>query len=362
MKKVSIITRHNVLNYGSVLQAFATQEVVKNLGYDPVVVDYRRCAETLDSLVKRYSEGRSLPHRIYRNTVWRLLYSAGEKRFKSMREQYLTLSPHCDETSIDALLPNTDIYLTGSDQVWNELGDGSLDPVFFWDGLSKVEGKKVVSYAASFGRGGVVKGYESQIGNWLKRYDAISVREDSGKDIVESYGLKAEQVLDPTLLLNRSEWNKIASKKAPVEKPYALVYNLHPDSDMLQYVKDKTAGSNLEIVSVCPTFRRRVGKQVVLPPLEDFLALFRDASCVYTDSFHGTAFCINLGTPFVEIFPKANAARNKSVLRLFGLENRAWDTFQGNAWDDDIDWQHVGEVLDGERNRSLSWLDRALKE
>ena len=150
MKKVSIITRHNVLNYGSVLQAYATQEVVKNLGYDPVVVDYRRCAETLDSLVKRYSEGRSLPHRIYRNTVWRLLYGAGEKRFKSMREQYLTLSPHCDETSIDALLPNTDIYLTGSDQVWNELGDGSLDPIFFWDGLSKVEGKKVVSYAATF--------------------------------------------------------------------------------------------------------------------------------------------------------------------------------------------------------------------
>ena len=109
MKKVSIITRHNVLNYGSVLQAYATQEVVKSLGYDPIVVDYRRSAETLDSLVKRYSKDRSLPHRIYRNTVWRLLYGAGEKRFKSMREQYLTLSPHCDETDVDALLRRSEI-------------------------------------------------------------------------------------------------------------------------------------------------------------------------------------------------------------------------------------------------------------
>lgn len=361
MKKVSIITRHNVLNYGSVLQAYATQEVVKNLGYDPVVVDYRRCAETLDSLVNRYSEGRSLPHRIYRNTVWRLLYGAGEKRFKSMREQYLTLSPHCDETSIDALLPNTDIYLTGSDQVWNELGDGTLDPVFFWDGLDKTQNAKIISYAASFGKGGVVSGYEKQVGDWLARYDAISVREDSGKKIVNDYGFDCEQVVDPTLLLTRDEWLDIADPKPARKKPYALVYNLHPDSGMLGYVADKTRDSGLEVVSVCPTFRKRIGKQVILPSLPEFLALFRDAACVYTDSFHGTAFCINLGTPFVEVFPKANAARNKSVLRLFGLEGRAWDVFEGNAWNDEIDWNHVASVLESERARSLAWLKGALE-
>ena len=131
---------------------------------------------------------------------------------------------------------------------------------------------------------------------------------------------------------------------------------------MLGYVADKTRGSGLEVVSVCPTFRKRIGKQVILPTLPEFLALFRDAACVYTDSFHGTAFCINLGTPFVEVFPKENAARNKSVLRLFGLEGRAWDVFEGNAWDGDIDWDHVRSVLVSERRRSIDWLKGALEK
>ena len=278
-----------------------------------------------------------------------------------MRKRYLTLSDHCDESNIDELLPSADVYLTGSDQVWNELGDGTLDPVFFWDGLTKTKNAKVVSYAASFGRGGIVKGYEERVGKWLSRYDAISVREDTGKQIVNGYGLSCEQVIDPTLLLNKDDWLSVADPRPVRKKPYALVYNLHPDSEMLDYVADKTKNSNLEVVSVCPTFRRRIGKQVVLPSLPRFLALFRDAQCVYTDSFHGTAFCINLGTPFVEVFPKENAARNKSVLRLFGLEGRAWDVYEGNAWDKGIDWNHVYAVLDSERARSLLWLKSALE-
>lgn len=362
MSKVAIITRHNVLNYGSVLQAYATEGILRQLGHDPVTVDYRRSAENLDQLVRRYSEGRSAIHKLYRNTVWRALYGAGEARFKSARERFLTLSPHCDESTVNDLLPDADVYLTGSDQVWNELGDGTIDPVFFWDGLDKTEGAKLVSYAASFGKGGVVPGYEERIGKWLKRYSSISVREDSGKSIVESYGIECEQVVDPTLLLDREEWLKIADPKPARKKPYALVYNLHPDSGMLGYVADKTRGSGLEVVSVCPTFRKRIGKQVILPTLPEFLALFRDAACVYTDSFHGTAFCINLGTPFVEVFPKENAARNKSVLRLFGLEGRAWDVFEGNAWDGDIDWDHVRSVLVSERRRSIDWLKGALEK
>ena len=233
MKKVAIITRHNVLNYGSVLQSYATEEVLRRLGFDPVTVDYRRSAENLNQLVDRYSSGRSVAHKLYRNTVWRLLYGAGEARFKSMREHFLTLSPHCDEFNINDCLPSADIYLTGSDQVWNELGDGTLDPVFFWNGLDKTKNAKIISYAASFGKGGVVSGYERQVGDWLARYDAISVREDSGKKIVNDYGFDCEQVVDPTLLLTKDEWLAIADPKPARKKPYALVYNLHPDSGML---------------------------------------------------------------------------------------------------------------------------------
>ena len=272
----------------------------------------------------------------------------------------LTLSDPCDETNVWNSLPEADVFLTGSDQVWNALGDGTVDGAFFWEGVKRLPGRRIISYAASFGCDAVTSGYEQKVGELLAHYDAISVREDSGVSIVESYGYAARQVLDPTLLLKGDEWAKLSSDSKVPSRPYVLVYNLHPDSKMLDYVSQKAAGSGFEIVSVCPTFRRRIGRHVILPTLPEFLGLFLNAACVYTDSFHGTALCINLGIPFVEVFPKENAARNRSLLRLFGLENRSWDDFEGNAWTDDIDWRHVHSVLAFERERSMSWFAVAL--
>lgn len=358
--KVLLITRHNIPNYGSVMQAYATEKVLRALGCLPITIDYRRSDETLEGLVRRHSKGRSLIHRLYRRAIWPELQRRSERTFKTMREQMLTLSDSCDETNIWGRLPEADVYLTGSDQVWNALGDGTVDGAFFWEGVKCLPGQRIVSYAASFGRDVVTNGYEQKIGELLARYDAISVREDSGVGIVEGYGYTAEQVLDPTLLLKGNEWAEMSSDAKVPTRPYALVYNLHPDSETLDYVSRKAAGSGLEIVSVCPTYRRRMGKHIILPTLPEFLGLFSNAACVYTDSFHGTALCVNLGVPFVAVFPKENAARNKSLLRLFGLENRAWDVFEGDAWADDIDWARVRSVLALERERSISWLASAL--
>lgn len=357
---VAVITRHNVQNYGSVMQTYATERILRELGCSPVTVDYRRSAETTEGLIRQYSANKPLPYRVYRRTVWLALHGYGERRFETMRKEYLSLSDPCDETTIWKRLPRADIYLTGSDQVWNGLENGEVDGTFFWEGVEPGPGCRIISYAASFGRDSVTPGYERKVGELLSRYDSISVREDSGVAIVEDYGLNAEQVLDPTLLLDGDDWRSMASRAKVPARPYALVYNLHPDSEMLGYVAEKTRKSGLEIVSVCASFRRRIGRHVILPTLPEFLGLFTNAACVYTDSFHGTALCINLGVPFVAVFPKANAARNKSALRLFDLERRGWDVFEGDAWDDDIDWEHVRAVLASERKRSTAWLTSAL--
>lgn len=357
---VAILTRHNVQNYGSVMQAYATERVLRELDCAPIIIDYRRTAETTAGLINQYSAGKNLLYKLFRRTVWIALHGIGERRFRAMRSEYLSLSSPCDETTVWERIPDADIYLTGSDQVWNGLENNEVDGVYFWEGINGNTNSKIISYAASFGQERVTPGYEKRVGQLLSRYDEISVREDSGVDIVEGYGLKAEQVLDPTLLLKGDDWRAIASTaKAPL-RPYALVYNLHPDSEMLGYVNAKTQNSGLEVVSVCASFRRRTGKHIILPSLSEFLGLFMNAACVYTDSFHGTALCINLGVPFVAVFPRANAARNKSILRLFGLEGRDWGVFEGNAWDDDIDWGHVSSVLFAERRRSLAWLATAL--
>ena len=130
-RTVLIITRHNVPNYGSVMQSYATERVICNLGFESATLDYLRSGETLESLIKCHSAGRSLPHKIYCRTVWPMLWKSGERKFRGMREGLLNLSTQCDETNIWDRLPEVDVYLTGSDQVWNAMGDGSVDGAFF---------------------------------------------------------------------------------------------------------------------------------------------------------------------------------------------------------------------------------------
>lgn len=359
--KVAIITRHSVVNYGSFLQAYATEHVLRRLGCNPVTIDYIRRDETVNGATRRYSEGKSPLHKLYRSLVWRGLYARQVHHFRSMQEHYLTLSKGVDETTIKGSLDGYDVYLTGSDQVWNTMGDGKIDAAYFWADLP--EECRRISYAASFGKGDVDPSDASRMREWLSRFEDLSVREESGMKLVEQFGLRAEHVLDPTLLLDEDSWSKLVNIRRPsVRGDFALVYNLHRDPAMLAYIEEQLKGSGLQIISICPSFRPRVGKDIYLPSMSDFIWLFKHATCVFTDSFHGTAFCINLKIPFVATYPRENAARNSSLLAQFGLEERKSGIIPDRGWHKQIDWAPVHEKLEAERACSLAWLGRALAD
>lgn len=361
MKKVAILTRHNVPNYGAVLQAYALQEALRRIGCDAVVVDYLRSQEEFRNVVGRLCEGGSLLGKAYHRTIWAASARLVSAHFERERSRILSLSDRCDERDVWDKLPDVDVCLVGSDQIWRRLSWGEVDDVYFCNGLDR-EGVRIVSYAASFGGGSIAPGYDQRISKWLSRFDAISVREDSGVDLVEQCGGRATQVLDPALLLTAEDWRRFAREgfSRSHSKPYALVYNLHRDPDMLSRIRRSEEGSGLRVVSLCPSFRPRIGKHAFLPALAEFVALFDGASRVYTDSFHGVAFSASLGAPFVAFSPAENSERIRSLLRLLGLEQRLWDGSEDGMWDNGIDWKAVGEKIEAERSRSLDWLASAV--
>lgn len=366
-KAVAYITRHAVSNYGSVLQAYATQTALERLGYEPVCINYLRTDEKTESIVN--TRLLSVSAKWNKNALTRLLFKAtqkpvynyADKRFSEYRKILKTTSnEYNSERELIDNCPKADIYMTGSDQVWNTVVCGDIDPVYF---LSFVpDSSKKVAYAASFGGGNIKDADKPVIGNLLKRYDEITIRENSGLKIASELDVNAKQVLDPTFLLNKDEWNKIIPQKICNEK-YILVYQLHPNKKFDKYAAAfaKAKGLKLYRISHCFHHFVRSGKFICCPPIGEFLWYIKNAEYFLTDSFHGTAFAIGLNTQFVDVLPKNYSERISSILQLIGYENRilkSYDDF--SVADEKIDYNNVNKIIENERSKSFSVLNDML--
>lgn len=361
--KVAIITRHAIPNYGSFFQAFSTEKVLSQLGYGSEIIDYRRMDETADYLIKYYCKRTpGLIRWFYYNIFWRISSYLRGRVFFYAGKKYLNVSPLYNKNTISKIRNKYDIFLTGSDQVWNVVGSGDsaeIDGIYFWDFLDRE--KYIISYAASFGDNSLFSADQGKIIDWLSKYNAISVREDSGVSLIDSLGFSATQVLDPTLVLERESWISLASSVRKRRKPYLLVYNLHSNTDMNGVVKRYSDEMGLKVVNIISTFRFLPGENVFCPSVEQFLNLFMNAEFIIADSFHAIAFAIIFKVPFCVKLPKKFSTRLESILRMFNLtsriiyENSSADVIQGK-----IDWDNVYDILEKEKIKSIEWLKKAL--
>ena len=366
--KVAYITRHTPSNYGSVLQAYATQRAIEGLGHEAVCINYIRTDELPENRTKTLLS----VSRWNKNAATRLLYSvtqkpvfdAAGKRFDRYRKNMLTLTDECWNTPEELAqnLPKADVYMTGSDQVWNTVGTGVIDPAYF---LSFVpDGKKKVAYAGCFGTKTVRDEDRDNITKWLKRYDHITIREKSGVELAQSLGVCAEQVLDPTFLMSPKDWLGILPKKEKTES-YVLVYQLHPNKEFQAYAKEFARRKKMRLIRVHPYFHHifKPGKFVFCPPVEEFLWYIKNADYFLTDSFHGTSFAIGLNTQFVDVLPNVYSERNRSILATAGLEDRilmSCDDFK--IADKPIDFTAVNRKINAERTRSAEILRKIIEE
>lgn len=362
--KVGIITRHAITNYGSLLQTIALQNVINDMGYECSIIDYIREDEDYHNYEKEIVKQKPFGKNFFLKYLYLLLrypgsYIAG-KKFEKERQIYLNLTNRfCNKIELESNLPDFDIYMTGSDQVWGPVMDKTVDTAYC---LSFVNGKKV-SYAASFGHIQLDEKAKEEFRRWLKLYTYISVREESAKKILDDMGIPCTQVLDPTLLVTANEWDRIAK---PIRMSnYILIYQIHNDKRLSKYAERiaKERGKQLIRVSASSHQCFRNGKFIWCPPIGIFLSLIRNADCLVTDSFHGTAFAINYNINFVEVLPNnSTETRNMSILKLTGLTNKILGMSKNDPYDVPINYVEVNRIIETHRGISKKFLKLIIEE
>lgn len=371
MKSIGIITIHKINNYGSVLQAYALQRVCEDFGFNVEIIDYNFPNEYHDQ--HRYHvEQDTQPQEPF----WlKMLYALALKR--QHREigrfvaqyQHLSSNQYSSPDELKKCPPKYDIYITGSDQLWNPRHCGG-DPAFLLH-FAPDEAHKI-SYAASICSDKLPDKLVDSYKQLLKRYANISVRENNSVVVINNLvGKQPNVVLDPTLLLNYEQWNKLAVKKRLVKKKYILCYflnytfNAFPYVDGLaEYIRRQTG---YEIVRVARP-PHRLGNchtcyKVGASP-EEFLALVRDSEMVLTTSFHGTAFAVNYGKPVFTVVQDKYSSDNRQVSLMYnlGLEkqvlsvNEPMPEISLSNYDVELEQMALAEL----RQQSLKYLKTAL--
>lgn len=366
MPKVAIVTTYRSFNYGSVLQAYALQATVKSLGYHCEHLkchhktQIRRSLSHLDSVIK-------LPSRIARRLFRTGLYRKGCK-FRAFVSQYINENPRLYE-SLDDLKSTNNIYdafICGSDQIWS--------PVLFAECyyLNFVnENRKKIAYAPSIGLPVIPDHLKPRMAHLIRQIPHVSVREKQGAALInELTGINVPIVLDPTLLVTRNDWEAMAVEPT-IDKPYILCYFLGDNPKHRQAVdryKSTTGGT----LVVLPKYKQDYSwGDIILDsigPLE-FLGLVKNAHRVFTDSYHGILFSVNLNISFnafmrfTDDHALCQNSRVENILELLGLQHRlVGDGLRDIIDQDGIDYQAVNKIVDHERRFSIDYLRSSLME
>ena len=358
--KISVITIHRVYNFGSVLQAFATQKIFESKGCEVEVIDYISSIRTAKHLILGdkgispiYRIGRTMSIILKELTIGRFI-----KKRINLSCRYIT------ENDLDSNPPKADIYITGSDQTWNSQYNEGLDRGYFLDFIDNNADR--VAFVSSFGKT-KLEDYEVEATKqYLSRYRLISVREDSAVSILEEMNIPAVQLIDPTLQIRKKDWVSIASKRLIKQKYLILMLLYQEDNNATDYARKIADEKGLRLVKISWELRKdpRIDKLMTHRTPEDFLSLFYYADFVVTNSFHGLAFSINLEKPFIVIPRNEYNSRIESLLKLCNLQNRMVCTEKQalDASKRDIDYKSVRGVLEVERKRADKFVNEILEK
>ncbi len=375
--KIGVLTFHYAHHYGAQLQAYALMKAITDQGVDCEIINYVR-KDTIEGnrLLKEGLSARALLSNANTLLNYRKL-SRRYRRFESFVNVNMKLSEKFYGTfaQLSSDTPSYDVYVCGSDQIWNPLiyKENTFDPAFFAD---FAQAGRRVAYAPSFGISSIPEDKRELLKSYLEKFDCLSVREMQGEKIImDITGRDSCTVLDPTLLLDGEQWSDLAS--APVfNEPYLLCYFITDARKYSGFVHSLATKYGLPVVSLCGS--RRVVSQTRHKVLDagprEFLGLFKNASVVCTDSFHGTVFSINFKKEFFcfESSQRAEKAVNSRLNNILGkldiLERifsikAGLQEFSAHVSDSvaPIDYLHVDRLLQKEREQSVNYLRDSLK-
>ncbi len=361
MKKVGVITLYGLFNYGNRLQNYAVHSVLKSLGVKatsytceknniPVTWKTRLRWQVHEFSNYRFSGNRN---------AWKLGICR-HMAFLRFTEKYI---PTIQLEQLDGLHKQADYFLVGSDQVWNPLWYEHNHKELYLLSFAKPEQK--VCFSPSFGIEALPTEWVPWFRENLKTFPSISVREHAGADIVEDLiGVRPTVLIDPTLMLEPSDWLHIAKKpkNVDVKKPFILTYFL---GDRPAHVDEQIRKIQLETKAEVYHLLDKSQPDVYASGPSEFLYLISKADIVLTDSFHACVFSFLFDRPFV-VYDREEkgcpemTSRLESFLTLFSLERKHWNPGLENDLFEN-DYTAGKEVLTRERERAISYLKAALR-
>lgn len=363
--RVGILTFHRAENYGAVLQCFALQETLKRLNYQVEVLDYRSSKLTKD--YKLYSTDyldRNSWKSLLKSLVIQLLILPFRLKRKISFNRFVACNlnlSHWHGRNISNLPDNYDAFVIGSDQVWNLRYCVGVDDLYLGYIPFPKGQHRIISYAASMLKPPISdRYYKDFFRKVLNRFDAISVRETDKRDFLQpltSQPIKV--VLDPTLLLDKEQWDTI-SRSPSTSKKFVLVYQVRINSNALRIARSIAQSLNADVIEITSDimFSYKKGNRVVSP--SRFLGYFREASFIVTSSFHGTAFSVIYRKPFYSLrLHDSGDERSDNLLKQLGLESRmiALDTMPKIQF---VDYSGIENRLQRLRSDSIAFLKEAL--
>lgn len=352
MKKILISTYCHWTSFGSILQSQGLQKAIERIGAEARTITF--------SPEEAVPAVRKVKFHLNTGTVKYLYQVLNKKRLELGKmlclhymDQNICRVVISDIESFQRELPDADVYIAGSDQIWHP---ALCRDDFF---LSYApEGKKRISYAASMGVLSVSEQNAKRFGHLLQNFDSISVREAEMIPIIKKYTDKpVSQHIDPTFLISADAWRQY-EKVYDIQKPYILVYALYWDRALNKQLQEMHRKTGYQIVSIQNSIRPIYANSIVMDvgPAE-FLWLVDHAKAVVTSSFHGTAFSLIFNKRF---YPAVNPDARSRIDSLLKTLNVHIPSSLDKLMDYSMDYSDVNVRIEQEKARSIDYLRREI--
>lgn len=384
MKPIGLVTCYFHHNYGSMLQAYATEMIMEQLGLPfqtiacKAPIDYMKVNKVLYVIKKlliadwKMRIGKmKIEHEKKRNPNFARNWDIRNKAFNEFANTYFHVSPYCkNREELSNMAKNYSAFLVGSDQLWrtDSVEHGYYTLEWVPDNIRKI------AYSTSIGVKEVPWFQVEKNKRFMNRFAHIALREQSACDLVYKLtGRKVQVVLDPTLLFTGEQWMDIQQKEALIKGKYIFCYLLGNNPEQREFIKQVKAKTGYKIVALqhldeyIPSDESFADESPYVGPSE-FLNYIRNAEYVFTDSFHCTVFSIlykkNFFTfsRFVEGAKQSTNTRIDNLLNLAGLENRRMTI--SKTIEDVLhmtsNFEEVDERLNKLRKYSMNYLQEAL--
>ena len=362
--KIKTITCHNVYNHGASLQEYALLQYLKSLGYQAETISYNP-----DYLSNHFNflsvSNPKFDNNFFFRSIYlllklprRLLSLKRKYNFDKFSSKYIssTKKSFTSNQELNDNIPDADIFICGSDQIWNSFFQNGKDPAFYLDFVP--DEKLKISYAASFATETIEDNIKPFVSEKVKKIDFVSVRESSGVEILKDLGFtNIKHVLDPVFLLDKKSWEKVADKDNVRKKPYLLVYDADNNPSIKDFVLRISKKNKWEIITISDRISY-ADKDLSSKGPDVFLSLIKEASFVVSNSFHAVAFSLIFEKQFV-VFNRAEQinTRMKDIVDMLNIKETILPyTATQEKYEHIINYDNIKPILQNHIKESKRFL------